>query len=145
MSLKNCGAQVKIAFVVVVIALFTGGWREGTGSGSFSTFWKNRDRSNGDVSAKSDANRPAQNASSVPLEAYDTSIEIAIGPRGVVFNGRGMSFKALDDNIKKLAASSTESIVLIRCTLDSPHGFLIRVLDICHKYKMHNISIRSME
>ena len=79
-----------------------------------------------------------------PPEENDTQIKIDIGPRGVVFNGRGMSFKMLDDNIKKLAASSTKSTVLVRCTLDSPHGFLVHVLDICNKYKMYNLSIFSM-
>ncbi len=145
MSLKKCGAQVKIGFAVVVIALFTGGWSEGTGSGSFSTFWKNRNQSNGDVGAKSNATQSVQNVSSESFEAYDTSIEIDIGPRGVVaFNGRCMSFERLDDTIKKLAASSTKSTIIVRCTLDSPHGSLIRVLDICHKYKMYNLSIFSM-
>ena len=62
----------------------------------------------------------------------------------MVFNGRGMSFPALDASIKKLAASSTKSTVLVRCTLDSPHGFLVQVLDICNKYKMYNLSIFSM-
>ncbi len=145
MSLKKCGTQVKTAFVIVAIALFTGGWSEGTGSGAFSNFWKNRDQSNDDVGAKSNATQSVQNARSAPLEECVTQIKIDIGPRGVVFNGRGISFKMLDDNIKELAASSTKSIVLIRCTSDSPHGFLIRVLDICHKYKMHNLSILSME
>ena len=141
---KKCRAQVKIAFTVVVIALFTGGWGEGTGSGAFRSFWEKRDQPNDDAGAKSDANRPVQNARSAPLEECDTQIRIDIGLRGVVFNGRGMSFEMLDDCIKKLAALSTKSSVIIRCTLDSPHGFLIRVLDICHKYKMYNLSIFSM-
>ena len=144
MSWKKCGAQVKIAFAIVVVALFTGGWSEGRESGIFSTIRKIRDRQNEGIGARSDANRSAQDASSAQIEVPDTSIKIDIGPRGVAFNGRGMSFEMLDDNVKKLAASSPKSIVLVRCTLDSPHGFLIRVLDICHKYKMYNLSILSM-
>ena len=62
-----------------------------------------------DIFSKLNANRPAPNASSAQSEENDTQIKIDIGPRGVVFNGRGMSFKMLDDNIKKLAASSTKS------------------------------------
>ena len=84
-----------------------------------------------DIFSKLNANRPAPNAASAQSEENDTQIKIDIGPKGVVFNGRGMSFKMLDDNIKKLAASSTKSTVLVRCTLDSPHGFLVHVLDIC--------------
>ena len=98
-----------------------------------------------DIFSKLNANRPAPNsAPSAQSEENDTQIKIDIGQRGVVFNGRGMSFKELDSNIKKLAASSTKSTVLVRCTLDSPHGFLVHVLDICNKYKMYNLSIFSM-
>ena len=98
-----------------------------------------------DIFSKLNANRPAPNAaSSAQSEENDTQIKIDIGQRGVVFNGRGMSLKELDGNIKRLAASSTKSTVLVRCTLDSPHGFLVSVLDICNKYKMYNLSIFSM-
>ena len=98
-----------------------------------------------DIFSKLNANRPAPNsAPSAQSEENDTQIKIDIGQRGVVFNGRGMSFKELDSNIKKLAASSTKSTVLVRGTLDSPHGFLVHVLDICNKYKMYNLSIFSM-
>ena len=98
-----------------------------------------------DIFSKLNANRPAPNsAPSAQTEENDTQIKIDIGQRGVVFNGRGMSFKELDSNIKKLAASSTKSTVLVRCTLDSYHGTLVQVLDICNKYKMYNLSIFSM-
>ena len=98
-----------------------------------------------DIFSKLNANRPAPNNRPGDVtEENDTQIKIDIGPRGVVFNGRGMSFKSLDENIKKLSASSTKSTVLVRCTLDSPHGFLVQVLDICNKYKMYNLSIFSM-
>ena len=141
---KKCGARVKMVLAVMVIALLAGRWNEGAGSGSLSNFWKQGDQKNEDVGTKSDANRPVQHASSALLEAHDTQINIDIGPGGVVFNGRGMSFGELDRTIEKLAALSTKNAVIIRCTLDSPHRFLIRVLDICHKYKMYNLSIFSM-
>ena len=98
-----------------------------------------------DIFSKLNANRPAPNAApSAQTEENDTQIKIDVGPRGVVFNGRGMSLKELDSNIKKLAASSTKSTVLVRCSLDSYHGTLVQVLDICNKYKMYNLSIFSM-
>ena len=79
-------------------------------------------------------------------EEKDTSIKIQIGKNEeyVAFNGVAMRFDKLDENIKKLASVSTDSQVLLCCTLDSYHGVLIRVLDICHKYKMRNLSILSM-
>ena len=98
-----------------------------------------------DIFSKLNANRPAPNATpSAQTEENDTQIKIDVGPRGVVFNGRGMSLKELDSNIKKLASSSTKSTVLVRCSLDSYHGTLVQVLDICNKYKMYNLSIFSM-
>lgn len=50
----------------------------------------------------------------------------------------------LDKQIQQLASVSTKSTVLLRCDLNSDHGVLMRVLDICHKYKMNNLSILSM-
>ena len=98
-----------------------------------------------DIFSKLNANRPAPNATpSAQTEENDTQIKIDVGPRGVVFNGRGMTLKELDSNIKKLASSSTKSTVLVRCSLDSYHGTLVQVLDICNKYKMYNLSIFSM-
>ena len=97
-----------------------------------------------DIFSKLNANRPAPNSARTESEENDTQIKIDVGPRGVVFNGRGMSFKELESNIKRLAASSTKSTVLVRCSLDSPHKFLVQVLDICNAYKMYNLSIFSM-
>ena len=98
-----------------------------------------------DIFSKLNANRPAPNAKpSAQTEENATQIKIDVGPRGVVFNGRGMTLKELDSNIKKLASSSTKSTVLVRCSLDSYHGTLVQVLDICNKYKMYNLSIFSM-
>ena len=98
-----------------------------------------------DIFSKLNANRPAPNASSAQSEENDTQIKIDIGRGGVVLNGRGMSFPALDASIKKLAANSTKATVIVRCAADSPHGFLVRVLDTCNKYKMYNLSIFSMD
>ena len=97
-----------------------------------------------DIYSKLNANRPAPNQAS-SSESNDTQIKIDIGKGGVVLNGRGMSFPLLDASIKKLAANSTKATVIVRCAADSPHGFLVRVLDTCNKYKMYNLSIFSMD
>ena len=98
-----------------------------------------------DIFSKLNANRPAPNAGPTQSEENDTQIKIDIGRGGVVLNGRGMSFQLLDASIKKLAANSTKATVIVRCAADSPHGFLVRVLDTCNKYKMYNLSIFSMD
>ena len=97
-----------------------------------------------DIFSKLNANRPAPNASASDSVENDTQIKIDIGPGGMVFNGRGVSLKELDRNIKQLAATSKKATVLVRCTLDSPHMFLVQALDACAENDMHNISIFSM-
>ena len=94
-----------------------------------------------DIFSKLNANRPAPNSSLSDSVENDTQIKIDIGKGGVVLNGRGMSFPLLDASIKKLAANSTKATVIVRCAADSPHGFLVRVLDTCNKYRMFNVSV----
>ena len=96
-----------------------------------------------DILSKLNANRPAPN--STPAEtAPDSQVKIDIGPGGFVFNGRGVSPTELRNNIKALAATSRNAMVLIRCTMDSPHQYLVQALDACHANKMENLSIFSM-
>ena len=97
-----------------------------------------------DIFSKLNANRPAPNTSAASSEENDTQIKIDIGPGGFVFNSRGVSLKELDRNIKQLAAVSKKSTVIVRCTMDSPHKFLVDALDTCNKYGMYNLSIFSM-
>ncbi len=97
-----------------------------------------------DIFSKLNANRPAPNASSSSQEANDTQIKIDIGPGGFVFNGRGVSYRELDRNIRQLSKTSKKATVLVRCTMDSPHKFLVQALDTCNKYEMYNLSIFSM-
>ena len=96
-----------------------------------------------DIYSKLNANRPAPNQSS-SSESNDTHIKIDIGFSGLIFNGRGVRMNELKSNLKQLSATSKNATVLIRCTLDSPHGRLVDVLDACNQYGMHNLSIFSM-
>ncbi len=97
-----------------------------------------------DIFSKLNANRPAPNQSSSSSESNDTQIKIDIGYSGLIFNGRGVRMSELKSNLKQLSATSKNATVLIRCTLDSPHGRLVDVLDACNQYGMHNLSIFSM-
>ena len=97
-----------------------------------------------DIFSKLNANRPAPNDKQEQQETNDTQIKIDIGPGGLVFNGRGCSLKELDRNIRQLSQTSKKATVLVRCTMDSPHMYLVEALDVCHKYGMFNLSIFSM-
>jgi len=96
-----------------------------------------------DIFSKLNANRPAPNQAS-SSESNDTQIKIDIGYSGLIFNGRGVRMNELKSNLKQLSATSKNATVLIRCTMDSPHGRLVDVLDACNQYGMHNLSIFSM-
>ena len=97
-----------------------------------------------DIFSKLNANRPAPNQSSSSSESNDTQIKIDIGFSGLIFNGRGVRMSELKSNLKQLSGTSKNATVLIRCTMDSPHGKLVDVLDACNQYGMHNLSIFSM-
>jgi biopolymer transport protein ExbD len=97
-----------------------------------------------DIFSKLNANRPAPNSSASESENNDSQIRIDIGPGGIVLNGRGMSLRELDRNLKQLAKTSKKATVLVRCTMDSPHKYLVNALDTCNKYELYNLSIFSM-
>ena len=96
-----------------------------------------------DLFSKLNANRPQPNDKPVE-KVVDEQIEIQIGPGGLVYNGRGVSLKELDRNIKQAAAISKKTTVLLQCALESPHKYLVDALDVCSKYGLQNLSIFSM-
>ncbi len=96
-----------------------------------------------DIFSRLNANRPAPNSKPSDSAPSD-QIKIDIGPGGFILNGRGMSKRDLRANLKSLSATSRNATVLISCTMDSPHMFLIEALDMCHEYRMENLSIFSM-
>jgi len=97
-----------------------------------------------DIFSKLNANRPAPNKNLSDTVENDTQITIQVGPRGLVFNGRGVTIGELRRNIARLAKTSTKATVLVQCALDSPHMYLVQALDACAENDMHNISIFSM-
>ena len=97
-----------------------------------------------DILSKLNANRPAPNTSSAS-ESNDTQIKIDIGANDrMIFNGRGVRIDDLRRNLKQLASTSKDATVLIRCTLDSSHRTLVKALDACNEYGLHNLSIFSL-
>ncbi len=98
-----------------------------------------------DILSKIVANRPNPNPNPSQTEENDDSIEIQIGPRGVVFKGQGVSIPQLDSNLGRLASVSKKSIIVIKCAADSHHGTLVQVLDICNKHDLQNRSVFSLD
>ena len=94
-----------------------------------------------DIFSKLNANRPAPATSNASSEENDTQVKIDIGSGGLVFNGRMMKMKQFDQSMREISKTSKNSMVVIRCTLDSPHMYLVYALDICNKYQMYNVSV----
>ena len=97
-----------------------------------------------DLFSKLNANRPAPNPNKTNEKVVDEQIVIEVGANGLVYNGRGVSVKELDRNIKMMAGVSKKTTVLLQCSLDSPHKYLVDALDVCNKHGLQNLSIFSM-
>ena len=97
-----------------------------------------------DIFSKLSAARPAPSTDERIKENPPELINVLVAPQGFVFNGRLMRLPELDRCIERLSGYSTSAMVVIKCTADSPHSFLIQVLDVCNKYKMTNLSIFSI-
>jgi biopolymer transport protein ExbD len=94
-----------------------------------------------DIFSKLNANRPAPASSAAASEENDTQVKIDIGSGGLVFNGRMMNMKQFDQGMREISKTSKSAMVVIRCTLDSPHKYLVDALDTCNKYQMYNVSV----
>ena len=97
-----------------------------------------------DLFSKLNANRPAPNPNRPNEKVVDEQIVIEVGANGLIYNGRPVSVKELDRNIKMAASVSKKATVLLQCSLDSPHKFLVDALDVCNKHGLQNLSIFSM-
>jgi biopolymer transport protein ExbD len=96
-----------------------------------------------DILSRLMAARPAPDPNAVPENQPDL-INIVIHKGGFVFKGRPVDLPGLDRQIERYSKLSKSANVLVRCTLDSPHAYLVQALDICSKYGMLNLSIFSM-
>lgn len=96
-----------------------------------------------DIMSRLIATRPAPDPNAVPENQPDL-INIVVYRGGFVFRGKPLTLEGLDRQIERCAELSTKANVIVRCTADSPHKFLIQALDICDKYGMLNLSIFSM-
>ena len=97
-----------------------------------------------DLFSKLNANRPMPDPNRTQQVVEDTTIKIQVGPGGLVYNNRGVSLKELKRNLKQAASIDKKTTVLLQCTLNSPHKFLVDALDACAEQGLQNLSIFSM-
>jgi biopolymer transport protein ExbD len=93
-----------------------------------------------DILAHLDVFRPQPDSKPPPEEIKDM-LEITVSSDGYWMNGSRIPFRSMDRRITKLAKYSQDMPVIIKCTLDSPHKYLIKTLDSCSKAGLTKISV----
>jgi biopolymer transport protein ExbD len=71
-------------------------------------------------------------------------LNIEINKSGFIIRGTPVSLALLEKRLASLAEYDRNVSVVLRCTSDSPHKYLVQTLDICHKLDLTNLSIFSM-
>jgi biopolymer transport protein ExbD len=96
-----------------------------------------------DVMAHLNVFRPQPDATQEKPETPPDIIDVGIYPDGFTIGDRQVTLERLDELLAKLAGYGTGQTVIIKCGLDSSHGDLVRVLDLCAKAGLTNLSVMS--
>lgn len=98
-----------------------------------------------DILSHLDVIRPAPDTppKTPPQEDVDL-LTVLIFKDGFVLQGRKVDIKELDRQFTKLASFNKKVSIVIKCTSDSPHIYLMQFLDVCAKNKLTNLALFSM-
>lgn len=95
-----------------------------------------------DVFTKLSIIRPAPDKSAAKESAVKM-LTIVVMPRDFTLNDKHCDFQELDAMLTKFSKWDKEQTVMIQCVNASSHKQLIRVLDLCAKLGMTNLSVVS--
>ena len=98
-----------------------------------------------DVIANLDVFRPVAEASANESKQPPKMIRITVFPDGLTINDKQVTMEDLDSLMTKLAALDRNQTILITCTSKSRHENLVRVLDLCTKNGLTNLSVVSSD
>jgi biopolymer transport protein ExbD len=93
-----------------------------------------------DILSKLVADRPTVPNDSVQVEQQ----AIVVSAQGFSYGGRPMRLDELDNVLKQRSRYGKTAMLVIKCTKDSPHAFLVQALDSCNKHELGNLSILSL-
>lgn len=97
-----------------------------------------------DMMAKLDTLRPAPASSNIE-EEKEPPLEIVIDKNNISCNGSIVTEAQLEEYLEGMYEITKEkTMVLIKSTGDAPHMYLVRVLDICSKLHINQISLFSL-
>ena len=97
-----------------------------------------------DICSKLNAYRPSPDKDVTDPREQPELVNIVISRTGFIMRGRPVSREGLEKDLALVARLSKKSPVLLRCTADSPHAYLVQALDICNKVGLEQLSIFSM-
>lgn len=97
-----------------------------------------------DILAHLDVSRPAPDPTTRQQSQVEDLLTITIYRDGFLLKGRQVGMATLDRHLSRLASFSKNVSVIIKCTADSPHKYLVRLLDTCAKAELSNLSVFSM-
>ena len=96
-----------------------------------------------DVITNLDVFRPSPEQQKKEQLEVPNLVKIQIFPDGFMINDKRVPFPDLESLVAKLASYSKEQTILIMCSSLSRHGDLVRVLDLCTKNGLKNLSVIS--
>ncbi len=96
-----------------------------------------------DTLANLDVFRPSPEKKQEQLQTPPRMIRVQIFEDGYTINDRPVGGPELDGLLQKLASIDTKQTIKIMCSARSKHEDLIRVLDLCSKSGLVNLSVVS--
>jgi len=92
-----------------------------------------------DILSKLNVSRPqAGGGDDIPM------LRVEIASDGYTINGRKAQLALIEKRLAKLVSISPRQSLIVACSPDSEHSGLVRLLDVCEKVKLRNVSLFSM-
>jgi len=96
-----------------------------------------------DILSHLDVTRPAAESQQEKQPDQDL-LQITVYKQGFVLQGRPVNLRELDRQLTRISTYSKSVSVVIKCTGDSPHAYLVQLLDVCSKAGLKNLNLFSI-
>ena len=96
-----------------------------------------------DILSQMEVLRPAPDPSATPENQIEP-VKIMIGKLGFVYKGRPVTEGQLDESMSRVAKYNPGTTIVLQCTQDSDHKWLVKALDICNKNNLTKLAVFSM-
>ena len=97
-----------------------------------------------DILSHLDVSRPAPDPNAKPEEQVEDLLTVLVYDQGFVLQGKKVTINEMDRQLSRLGQISSDISIVIKCTSNSPHGYLVQLLDVCAKAGLRNLSVFSM-